>query len=193
MAFELVVIGASLGGLHTVATLLGGLPGSFPLPVAIVQHRHRESEASLEAVLQRSSQIPVCEVEDKQAIRPGTACLAPADYHLLVERGAFALSTDAPILYARPSIDVLFESAADAYGQHVIGIILTGASADGAQGLAAIKAAGGLTVVQEPATAECSVMPAAALELVAADHVLPVPAIAALLRQLGDGNPKVAS
>lgn len=192
MAFKLVVIGASLGGLHAVAALLGGLPASFALPVVIVQHRHRESEASLEAVLQRASEIPVCEIEDKQEIRPGTACLAPADYHLMVEPGTFALSTDAPVLYARPSIDVLFESAADVYGHQVIGIVLTGASSDGAEGLAAIKAAGGLTVVQEPATAECAVMPAAALERVSPDYVLTVPAIAALLRQLGDGNPKVA-
>ena len=191
MAYKLVVIGASLGGLHAIAALLGGLPASFPLPVAIVQHRHRESEASLEAVLQRATQLPVCEIEDKQAIRPGTACLAPADYHLMVESGAFALSTDAPVLYARPSIDVLFESAADVYGHQVIGIVLTGASTDGAAGLAAIKAAGGLTVVQEPATAECAVMPTAALERVNADYVLTVPAIVTLLRQLGAGNPKV--
>ncbi|PLS77039.1 MAG: chemotaxis protein CheB [Chloroflexi bacterium] len=192
MTFELVVIGASLGGLHAVATLLGGLPGNFGLPVAIVQHRHRESEGALATVLQRASKLPVCDVEDKQAIRSGIVCLAPADYHLLVERDVFALSTEAPVLYSRPSINVLFESAADAYGPQVIGIILTGASADGADGLAAIKAAGGLAVVQDPATAECRVMPEAALESVVADHVLPVPAIATLLTQLGAGELKVA-
>lgn len=193
MPFRLVVVGASLGGLHAVAALLRGLPGGFPLPLAIVQHRHKESDETLRIVLQRSSKLAVCEVEDKQAISAGVAWLAPADYHLLVEQGTFALSTDERVLYARPSIDVLFESAADAYGGSVIGIILTGASADGARGLAAIKAAGGLTVVQDPATAECDVMPRAAVETGAADHVLPVPEIAALLNRLGHGVPKVGA
>ncbi len=193
MPFRLVVVGASLGGLHAVAALLRGLPGGFPLPLAIVQHRHKESDETLRIVLQRSSKLAVCEVEDKQAISAGVAYLAPADYHLLVEQGTFALSTDERVLYARPSIDVLFESAADAYGGSVIGIILTGASADGARGLAAIKAAGGLTVVQDPATAECDVMPRAAVETGAADHVLPVPEIAALLNRLGHVVPKVGA
>ncbi len=193
MPFELVVVGASLGGLHAVADLLRRLSADFPLPVAIVQHRHKESDETLRIVLQRSSQLVVCEVEDKQAIRAGAACLAPADYHLLVEQGTFALSTDEPVMYARPSIDVLFESAAYAYGGSVIGVILTGASADGARGLAAIKAAGGLTVVQDPATAECDVMPRAAVETGGADHVLPVPEIAALLNRLGYVVPKVGA
>lgn len=193
MPFKLVVVGASLGGLHAVAALLGRLSPAFPLPLAIVQHRHRESDETLRIVLQRSSPLPVCEVEDKQAVSPGTACLAPADYHLLVEQGTYALSTDEPVLYARPSIDVLFESAADAYGQNVIGVLLTGASSDGAHGLAAIKAAGGLTVVQDPATAECDVMPRAAVELGVADHVLPIPEIATLLTSLGNVIPKVGT
>ncbi len=191
MPYKLVVVGASLGGLHAVAALLGALSPDFPLPLAIVQHRHKESDETLRIVLQRSSGLAVCEVEDKQPISPGTACLAPPDYHLLVEQGTYALSTDEPEMYARPSIDVLFESAADAYGPNVIGVILTGASADGARGLATIKAAGGLTVVQDPATAECDVMPRAALDAGVADHVMPIPEIAALLTRLGTVVPKV--
>jgi two-component system chemotaxis response regulator CheB len=126
----------------------------------------------------------VLEVQDKQPIAGGAAYIAPADYHLLVECDTFALSTDEPVLYARPSIDVLFESAADAYGKAVIGIILTGASADGAWGLAAIKAQQGIAVVQEPASAECRVMPDAALSAVAADFVVPLDQIAPVLVKL---------
>jgi two-component system chemotaxis response regulator CheB len=138
----------------------------------------------LRAVLQRASALSVIEVEDKQPILGGGVYLAPADYHLLVECESFALSTDEPVLYARPSIDVLFESAADAYGAGVIGIILTGASADGARGLAAIKGQGGLAVVQDPASAECNIMPAAALGAVAADFVVPLLEIAPVLVKL---------
>lgn len=184
MPYSLVVIGASLGGTHAVAELLGSLPHDFPLPLAIVQHRHKDSDGALQPVLQRASVLPVVEVEDKQPITGGVAYLAPADYHLLVECNTFALSTDEPVLYARPSIDVLFESAADAYGKAVIGIILTGASADGAKGLAAIKAQQGVAVVQEPASAECGVMPGAALSAVAADFVVPLVQIAPVLVKL---------
>ncbi len=184
MPYSLVVVGASLGGTHAITALLNSLPQDFPLPLAIVQHRGKDSDGTLQAVFQRASTLPVIEVEDKQPITAGAAYLAPADYHLLVECDTFALSTDEPVLYARPSIDVLFESAADAYGAGVIGIILTGASADGARGLAAIKSQQGIAVVQEPATAECSVMPAAALGAVGADFVVPLIEIAPLLIKL---------
>lgn len=193
MPFELIVIGASLGGLHALGTLLAGLPHDFPVPLVIAQHRHRDSDATLRSVLQRSSAIGVYEAEDKQLIAPGAAYLAPADYHLLVERGSFALSTEGPVQYARPSIDVLFESAADAYGLRLIGVILTGANADGAAGLAAINAAGGCSVVQEPATAECRVMPDAALARVQPDYVVPLLEIAPLLTELCQGNGQVAT
>ena len=115
----------------------------------------------------------------------GRVYLAPRDYHLLVERGHFALSTEAPVYFARPSIDVLFESAADAYGEGVVGVVLTGANGDGARGLARIKAAGGLAVVQEPATARAPEMPSAAIEAADVDRVLPLPEIAAFLNGLG--------
>jgi two-component system chemotaxis response regulator CheB len=172
VAFELVVVGTSLGGLHALEVLLAGLPDDFPASVAIVQHRHKDSQNTLSFFLQQHSALPLKEPEDKEVIVPGHIYLAPADYHLLVEapdcaaekhRPYFSLSTEAPVEYARPSIDVLFESAADAYTKKVIGVILTGSNQDGAQGLAKIKARGGLTVVQAPTTAESSLMPEAAL------------------------------
>lgn len=190
MAFDLVVIGASLGGLHALTTLLGALPPDFPTPLVIVQHRAREA-TSLLSLLQQASRLPVSEAEDKQPLQEGQVYLAPADYHVLVEQRSLALSIDGPVLYARPSIDVLFESAADACAGRVIGVILTGASADGAQGLAAIKARGGCAIVQEPAEAECRVMPEAAIAAAPVDYVLRLLAIAALLARLCPVIPKV--
>jgi two-component system chemotaxis response regulator CheB len=191
VAFDLAVVGASLGGLHALSALLAALPATFPLPLVIVQHRGREADESLLSALRRASGLPLVEAEDKQMLQPGAVYLAPADYHLLVERGSLALSTEGPVLYARPAIDVLFESAADAYAERVIGVVLTGASADGAQGLAAIKARGGCAIVQEPADAECPVMPQAALDAAPADYVLPLAEIAPLLIRLSRVMPKV--
>lgn len=184
MAFELVVVGASLGGLHALEVLLAGFPQDFPAPIAVVQHRQKNSENTLSLSLQRHIALPISEPEDGDAIAKGHVYLAPADYHLLVEFGRFALSTDAPVEYARPSIDVLFESAADAYERKVIGIILTGANQDGVQGLASIKARGGLAVVQEPATASCPIMPKAAIAAVKVDWVIPLAEIAPLLLKI---------
>jgi len=150
----------------------------------IVQHRSADSPSTLGAHMQEYTALPVSEVEDKEMIQPGRVYLAPAGYHVLVEASAFALSTEAPVVHARPSIDVLFESAADVYAEGVVGIILTGASGDGAQGLAKIKQRGGVTLVQAPETAECPVMPAAALEATPVDHVLPLAEIGPFLAQL---------
>ena len=125
-------------------------------------------------MLRLRTRLPVADVEDKAPIEPGRVYLAPPDYHLLIEPGYFSLSTEPHVHYARPSIDVLFESAADAYGDRVIGVILTGANADGAHGLARIKQLGGVAVVQDPRTAERPEMPGAALVATAADAVLPL-------------------
>jgi two-component system, chemotaxis family, protein-glutamate methylesterase/glutaminase len=218
--FEIVVVGTSLGGLDALTLLLADLPQSFPLPVVVVQHRHKSSQDRLTEVLQQQTSLQITEAEDKEPIAPGRVYLAPADYHLLVESpcqtqfsvdenystGAgsnagepidnspspirnrvsptFALSTEAPVCHARPSIDVLFESAADAFGEKVIGIILTGASSDGSQGLAKIKAEGGLTFVEEPATALCRTMPASAIANVEVDWILPLSKIAPCLVNL---------
>ena len=190
MAFNLIVVGTSWGGLRALEVLLAGLPKQFSVPIAIVQHRHKDSDNTLALFLRRHSVLPVEEAEDKTAILPGYVYLAPADYHLLVEEEDsvaypyFALSTEAPVLFARPSIDVLFESAADTYAERVIGVILTGASQDGARGLAKIKARGGLAVVQAPATAESRIMPEAAIAAVSVDRLLPLPDIASCLVNL---------
>jgi two-component system chemotaxis response regulator CheB len=178
VAFALVVIGASLGGLHALEILLAGLPAHFSLPVAIGQHRHQDADDALCAALQRCSALPVGEAEDKEAIVPGRVYVAPAGYHLLVEEGRFALSTEAPVGHARPSIDALFASAADVYATGIIGVILTGASKDGSRGAARIKGRGGVVIVQDPRTAEGSVMPEAAIAATNVDRILPLAAIA---------------
>ena len=184
MSFEFVVIGTSLGGLSALQTIIGNLPADFLVPIAIVQHRHKNSDSTLQELLQENSFLPIQEVEDKDEILPGQVYLAPPDYHLLVEAGYFALSIDEPVSYARPSIDVLFESAADIYAEQVIGVILTGANQDGTQGLKKVKARGGMAIVQEPATAESSIMPAAAISAVKVDGILPLSEIASLLVKL---------
>lgn len=178
---RLVAIGASLGGTSALRSLLGALPADFGAALAVVLHRGRQSDDALIRFLQGDCRLPVEEAQDKTLIVPGRVCVAPAGYHLLVEGHHLALSTEAPVAYARPSIDVLFESAADACGSEAAGVVLTGAGQDGAAGLAAIKRRGGLTVVQSPETAERSDMPRAALQTGMIDEVLPLERIAPLL------------
>ena len=175
MAYGVVVIGSSLGGLQAVAAVLAALPEGFHLPIVIAQHRATvpPADGELQAIWQRHTALVMSDAEDKAPILPGHVYVAPADYHLMIEtRGILALSTEGPVLWARPSIDVLFETAAEAYGASVIGIVLTGASADGSQGLRAIRARGGCALVQEPTSAECDVMPRAALAATSVNHVL---------------------
>jgi two-component system, chemotaxis family, protein-glutamate methylesterase/glutaminase len=173
--YRLVVVGASWGGLNALSELLQGLPDELEAAVAIVQHRRADPEPGLFAtLLQRRTSRPVVEASDKEPILARHVYVAPPDYHLLVEPGFFSLSTEERVMYARPSIDVTFESAADAYRERVIGIVLTGANADGAAGLARIKGAGGVAIVQDPRTAEAAAMPEAALGATAADAVLPL-------------------
>ncbi len=181
MTVELVVVGTSMGGLGALRCLLGGLPRDFPAPVAIVQHRGIDSDEALPVHLQGHCLLPVSEPEDKEPIVKGRVYLAPADYHLLVDMGCFALSTESRVGHARPSIDVFFESAAIAYRDRLLGVILTGASKDGAEGARQIKDRGGRVVIQDPGTAEMGIMPEAALRAVAADRVLPLAEMAAYL------------
>ncbi|MEJ7618139.1 MAG: chemotaxis protein CheB [Pyrinomonadaceae bacterium] len=182
---EIVVIGASAGGLAAFEQLLPALPETMCPPVVIVQHRGSETRIGLMHYLQRLSRLPVREPEDKQVIEPGQVYLAPSGYHLLVERGSFALSMSAPVCSARPSIDVLFETAADSYRERVVGMILTGSGRDGAAGLAKIKRCRGFTVVQEPTTAEARFMPEAALALTPnVDRILTLPQICAFLNEV---------
>ena len=181
VAYELAVIGTSWGGLAALRTIIRGLPDTFRLPVAIVQHRHRDSEALLARFLQEQTQLRVCEIEDKQPVEPGKVFVAPANYHMLVEQGHFSLSTEAPVRYSRPSIDVALTSAADAYGHRAVGVVLTGSNHDGAEGLRRIADAGGMPIVQDPSTAEAPAMPKAALKRVPTARVFPLEKIAELL------------
>lgn len=171
--FRLIVVGVSAGGLHALRTLVAALPVGFEIPLAVVQHRSRDSELLCE-LLQECAPLQVAEVNDKQPIQPGYVYVGPPDYHLLVEDGYFSLSTDEPVRFSRPSIDVMFRSAADACGPDLVGVVLTGANADGAAGLRAIVERGGRAVVQDPATAEVPVMPAQALKAVPGACVLPL-------------------
>jgi two-component system chemotaxis response regulator CheB len=164
MRVELVAIGASWGGLNAVERVLGALPRDFGAAVVIAQHRKADSDdGRLTKLLAARCKLGVCEAEDKQALDPGTVLVAPADYHMFVEPGSVALSLDSQVHFSRPSIDVLLGSAADAYGPRAAGVVLTGANADGAVGLAKIAARGGVAIVQDPDTAERREMPDAAL------------------------------
>lgn len=184
MPYEIVVVGTSWGGLNALRELVSRLPADFAVPIVLVQHRHRQSDHLLSTLLQERTPLPVAEVEDKAPIERGKLYIAPADYHLLVDRGSFTLSTEAPVRYSRPSIDVTFYSAADTYGAQTVGIVLTGANSDGSRGLRRIHDRGGLALVQDPATAESAAMPAAALRCVPAARVLTIPAIADVLVEL---------
>jgi len=189
--FDLVVIGCSLGGLHALETILRDLPSSFPVPIAVVQHRHRASSEGLPALLRRRTDLKVVDAEDKQPIKRGIVYLAPANYHLLVERGAFNLSVDEAVVYSRPSVDVLFESAADAYGPGVVAVILTGANEDGARGAERVKKRGGFLVAQDPETAEAPRMPQAAIARARVDRILPLERIGPFLVELCTGSQAV--
>ncbi|HET7712756.1 MAG TPA: chemotaxis protein CheB [Thermoanaerobaculia bacterium] len=182
--FELIVIGCSLGGMHALQTIFDALPEEFPLPLAVVQHRHKTSREGLPAFFRKSASIRVVDAEDKQPLRGGTAYLAPADYHLLVERGELHLSVDEAVRFSRPSVDVLFESAADAYGKGVVGVILTGSNNDGAAGSARIKKRGGFLIVQDPEQSEAAEMPRAAIAAARVDRILPLDRIGPFLREL---------
>lgn len=175
---QIIVVGASAGGMRALEAVLGGLPRGFSIPIVAVQHRARESSDAYAEVLGKSTALPVHEVQDDDPLRAPGVYLAPPDYHVLIEPGRMVLSIDDPVSYSRPSIDVLFESAADVYGARVCAVVLTGANADGAKGLLRVKQAGGYAIVQDPHTAESPEMPAAAIAHAPVDRVLPLEEIA---------------
>jgi two-component system chemotaxis response regulator CheB len=180
--YELIVIGTSWGGLDAVSRLLDGLHDDVRQPIVVAQHRSAQSEAGgLERLLARHTRRAVSDAGDKTPLEPDHVYVGPADYHVLVEEGHLALSTEAPVRFSRPSIDVLFESAADAYGSRAVGIVLTGANDDGAAGLARIKGRGGVAIVQEPESSMRRAMPDAAIAATAADAILPLEEIPAFL------------
>lgn len=182
-SIAIVAVGASLGGLHALQRVLSGLPGDLGASVVIAQHRRADPESQLCHLLGRRCALRITEPEDKTPLEPGCVYLAPADYHLLVESGSLALSVDAPVSYARPSIDVLFESTADAYGSAALGVMLTSSNHDGAEGLQAIKRAGGIALVQDPSTAESPIGPRAAIAAGPIDAVLSLDEIAKLIAE----------
>lgn len=177
-------MGTSWGGLAAIRAITAALPPEFDIPIAVVQHRHKDSDAMLARFLQEHTHLAVCEPEDKQPIEAGRLYIAPANYHMLIEDGHFALSLDEPVRYSRPSIDVAFTSTASALGHRAVGVVLTGANADGGEGLRRIADAGGLAVVQDPATAEVATMPQAALRWVPTARVFPLHRIGPFLGAL---------
>ena len=180
----IVVIGASLGGLKALRKVLQAFPENFPLPVAIVQHRDKSSGDPLSDFLKDFCHLETREILDKDEILPGRVYVAPADYHVLVEEGWFSLSTDELVQYSRPSIDVLFETAAVTYGARTLGILMTGANRDGTNGLRSIQKHGGVTIAQDPTTAECRVMPESAIDAGVVDHVVPLELIGSFTTEL---------
>ena len=165
------------------------LPAGFGLPVVIVQHRPRDADNYLVEHLLELGTLPVVDAAEMQTLHRGVVYLAPAGYHLLIETGnGFRLSCENPVNYSQPSIDVLFESASDVYAERLIGVVLTGSNQDGAAGLARIKDRGGLTIVQDPASAHAARMPASAIQATEVDHVLPVEEIGPLLAALDAGT-----
>jgi len=183
-AYEVVAIGASLGGFHAVQTILRGLPARLGSSVVVTQHRRPDPDSRLSDLLSRHCLLPVSEPEDKTILLHDHVYIAPGDYHMLVEPGFLALSVDPPVCYARPSIDVLFESVADAYGPAAIGVMLTSSNEDGANGARAIKRSGGKVYVQDPAEAESPVGPLATLARTPVDGVLGIEALTEALIRL---------
>jgi two-component system chemotaxis response regulator CheB len=179
---DLIVMGASWGGLEALEQVLRALPGDFSTPVAIAQHRAVDSgSGALSELLASHSGHDVCEPGDKDAIEPRRVYVAPPDYHLLVDADGFALSTEAAVRYSRPSIDVLFDSAADVYADRLASVLLTGANDDGAYGTMRVRRRGGLTIAQDPESAARPDMPRAAIATGAVQHVLPLEEIGPFL------------
>lgn len=182
---EAVVIGTSAGALDALSTILPKLPADFPLPIMVVVHLPAAQDSLLAGLLQTKCQVRVIEAGDKEPIQRGTVLIAPPDYHLLVEKEhVLSLSDDDPVNFSRPSIDVLFETAVDAYGAALVGVILTGANNDGAKGLRAVNDAGGITLVQRPDLAYTSAMPLAALTACPAARALSLDEIAQNLLEI---------
>lgn len=172
---EAIVIGASAGGSKALDTILSNLPENFSLPVILVQHRMFDSDNYFVELLNNKCALLVKEADEKEHIKPGVVYIAPPDYHLLIEKNkTLSLSIDEPVRYARPSIDVLFESASETFGAALVGILLTGANNDGSDGIKKIKENGGLTVVQDPSSAEFTRMPDSAIATNCVDHILPL-------------------
>jgi len=182
MKYSAIVIGVSAGGLDALKQILPELPVNFPVPIIVVQHRHPLSDDSLEKAMDDMCKIGVRQINDKTALKPGIAYFAPPNYHVMIEEDmTFSLTLDPPVNYSRPSIDVLFESASEIFGDHLVGIILTGANKDGSYGLSMIRQRGGIAIVQDPETASVNAMPLAAIAATKVNYILKLDVIAEML------------
>jgi two-component system, chemotaxis family, protein-glutamate methylesterase/glutaminase len=182
MQYEAIVIGVSSGGLKALKTVFSSLPFNFAVPVIVVQHVGPRSENSWINLLNDSCDIPIKEADEKENVATGNIYIAPSNYHLLIEKDkTFSLTIDERVNFARPSIDVLFESAADVYREKLIGIILTGSNNDGTRGVKRIKECGGTVIIQDPETAESAYMPLSAIKAVQPDYISALDQIGRLL------------
>ena len=185
MPYEAIVIGVSSGGLNAMKILFSLLPADFSMPIIVVQHVGARSENVWIQLLNNHCKVEIKEADEKEKIEKGKIYVAPPNYHLLIEKNkTFSLTVDERVNYARPSIDVLFETASEAYQTHLIGVVLTGANNDGSNGIKCIKERGGLTIVQQPDTAESSYMPASAIATSQPDYILPLEEIIKLLIEI---------
>ena len=188
MKYRAIVVGASAGGIEAFVHIFSKLPALFSLPIIFVQHLHKDQDSTLARFYNDRTLLKVEEAEEKEQIQAGHIYIAPPDYHLLIERDeTFSLSVDEKVNYSRPSIDVLFDSAADVYGAELVGVLLTGANHDGARGLQRIKEHGGLTLVEDPATAKFPQMPRSALACTDVDYIFSLDELGAFLLTLADG------
>ena len=185
--YQAVTIGCSAGGVHALGMILSALPKSFSLPIVVVCHVAAGGNGLLAELLAGDCMLPLKEAEEKEPILAGHVYVAPADYHLLVEDNhTFSLSMDPKVAYSRPSLDVLFESMAETYGENLIGIVLTGANEDGSHGLKTIREYGGVAIVQEPRSAYATIMPKAAIDIAGADFIEPLQTILSRLISLSE-------
>jgi len=188
--YDAIVIGTSAGGLQTLTMLLGDLPPDYPLPIVIVQHRSRDQRNLMEEVLQTKCRIRIRQAEEKEKVNAGTVYIAPPDYHLLIEKDiTFSLSSDEYVRYSRPAIDVLFESAARAYRNRLVAVVLTGSSDDGSAGVRTVKELGGFTIAQKPEEALFSIMPAAAIRTGKVDKIMDIASIKSFMLTLSTEKP----
>lgn len=191
MPYSVIGIGTSWGGLAALTKLLADLPADFKIPIVVVQHRSKDSERLLVQLLQDATDLNVCEIEDKDPLTCATVHVAPANYHVLIENGYASLTVEEPVRFSRPSIDVMFTSIGDTYRSEAIGVVLTGANEDGAQGLAHIVKRGGRALVQDPKSAEIPIMPQAAIRAVPTSEVLALGAMAKRLIELSLEQSKI--
>ena len=185
MQYEAIVIGVSSGGMNALKYLFSILPADFRIPIIIVQHVSARSDNQWIKLLNDKSNLSIKEADEKEKIEQGTIYIAPSNYHLLIEKDkTFSLTIDERVNFARPAIDVLFESAAEAYKKKLIGIVLTGSNNDGAKGIKRIKECGGLAIIQDPKTAESPSMPASAIAIIQPDYILSLEKIVSILIKL---------